>query len=117
MQDVGPQDAVFACQSVNDNFGHRGAIGEIEERAAPALDAVPFDFGGGVKAGRGQADAARIAGGGGFGECHRAVSRLHFAVREFNRRRPVFSAQEVCHTGPNGLAGILHGHAVQVRPA
>ena len=42
VEDVGPQDAVLAGQRVDDDLGHRRAVGEVEERPARAPGCGPI---------------------------------------------------------------------------
>ena len=117
MEDVGAEDAVLAGEGIDDDFGDCRAMGEVEERATMACNAVPAEIGGFVKAGGREADAVLVAGGGGFGEAHAFAPDLHAAIGEVHLVGGCLMERGQCigHAVTDRVAGDLGGHAVEIR--
>ena len=114
MQDVSAQNAVLACEGINNDLTDGRAVGEVVERAPMPFDPVPTQLRCLVEPGRRQTNARLLGHLGGARKaiglatnCHIPVRKPHIACRALMQL-----SQMVCHTPPDRVAGDLDGHAI-----
>ena len=118
VQDIGAQDAVFARQPVDHHLGDRGAIGEVEERPPLTAQPVPGKLGCRVKPRRRKRNPRHIGRRDDLGKAPALARCPHLPGVEDYLGRGAARARgdEVGQPAAQGLAGVLHRHAVHVCP-
>ncbi len=116
VQDVGAQHPVLAGQGVDRHFGHRGPIGEIEERAALMTLTVVVDLGRSVEAGRRQRHALDVGHTAEQVEGVEVLARMDPVFCEAHSRRIAGRrpCRHVRQPSANGHGRVVGRHAVEV---